>query len=205
MPNLTPTLDLQEIAELKNLLEELSASLMQREENLAKALSNLQKWDELSRVIAELRTPVREMKNHTEIFAAKAEALIDDIQLREILNQAIENQDKNLTDYLQKASANVLKISSEMNSSLKEVILINSNLVQKFSAYLAVTTQNKQEQNQILNKVKSLSLMMILGFIFASVLPLIVIYVNPPVSPRHSKVLDALYERIFPDNPSDKK
>jgi len=191
--------ELSELLEIKKLLEELSVSLLEKEDTFAQAINNVKKWEELSRVIADLRVPVRDLKTSTESLMSKAETLIDDIQLREILTEMIQSQNENLTSYLERANANVLKISSEMNNSLKEVIMINSNLVHKFSSYLATVTQNKKEQSEILKRIKQLYLILGGGLILAIVLPLFAVYTMPPMSPKYAKVLDALHERIFSD------
>jgi len=191
--------ELQELLELKQLIEELATSLIEKEDKFANAINNVKKWEELSHIIAELRVPVRDLKSSTESIISKAETLIDDIQLREILTEMIQTQNDNLNAYLDKAHTNVLKISSEMNNSLKEVILINSNLVHKFSTYLATVTQNKKEQSDILQKIKQLYIILAGGLVAAIIIPLFVVYTNPPMSPRHAKVLDTLYQRVFSD------
>lgn len=188
---------LREITELKELLEQLDSKLIEQETTFSQLLKDAKKWDELARLIAELRVPVRELKTSTESLMRKAETVLDDVELRELMNELIDNQNKNLQDYLDKANSNALRIASDLNANLKEVITLNSNLIQKFSNYLTIVAGSKQGERGLNRKVNQLYLLVIIGFSLSIITPLFAFYFYPPFPARHTKVLDALYERLF--------
>jgi spore coat protein CotF len=187
----------KELKELSEFLEKSCEAVIEREEQLEQILKNLKKWDELSLIIQGLRVPVEELKNSTQTLCTKAETLVDKVELGAILEQAIQIQNQYLTEYLERANYQIKKVVEDVNEPLQEIIVSHSSLIQKFYSYLELNTQKGKKQDLIIRQQKIIIFTIVVGFVASVFIPLSILYTYPPTSPKHSQVLELLYERLF--------
>jgi len=184
---------------LKTLLEGQAIALLDRENKLGELVRDSQKWTEISQVISDLRKPVAEIRFYLESAKSKIESLIDQNQLRDILEEAIKAQNQSLNDYLFQANESIAKRMKTVQEPLREVIDNNNVLIQQFSDYLATLHQGRRGQVGVERKVNLVLGMLLVTAIFPPIVMLTVLYSNPPVAPKHERVLEKLHQRLFPN------
>ena len=184
---------------LKTLLEGQAIALLDRENKLGELVRDSQKWTEISQVISDLRKPVAEIRFYLESAKSKIESLIDQNQLRDILEEATKAQNQSLNDYLFQANESIAKRMKTVQEPLREVIDNNNVLIQQFSDYLATLHQGRRGQVGVERKVNLVLGMLLVTAIFPPIVMLTVLYSNPPVAPKHERVLEKLHQRLFPN------
>jgi len=189
----------EDLQTLKTLLEGQAIALLDRENKLGELVRDSQKWTEISQVISDLRKPVAEIRFYLESAKAKIETLIDQNQLRDILDEAIKAQNQSLNDYLFQANESIAKRMKSVQEPLREVIDNNNVLIKQFSDYLATLHEGRRGQMGVERKVNLALGMLLVAAILPPVLTLTVLYSNPPMAPKHERVLEKLHQRLFPN------
>jgi len=189
----------EDLQTLKTLLEGQAIALLDRENKLGELVRDSQKWTEILQVISDLRKPVAEIRFYLESAQSKIESLIDQNQLRDILDEAIKAQNQSLNDYLFRANESIAKRMKSVQEPLREVIDNNNLLIQQFSDYLATLQEGRRGQAGVERKMNLVLGMLLAVAILPPIVTLTVLYSHPPVAPKHERVLEKLHQRLFPN------
>ncbi|MCS7062517.1 MAG: hypothetical protein NZM04_00465 [Methylacidiphilales bacterium] len=186
-----------DIAETIQYLQELAVALTEHLETLQALRQDTHKWQELAHLLAELKLPVTQLKSQTETLAAKAQTLIDQNQLQAVMDTFIQYQNQQLQQYLLNANSQISHAAHEINSGLSHITKLNSELLKKIAEYLGTKTIEKYNAKQIDKSIAQLKLIVIAACTAAALLPLAILYTNPPIAPHHKRLLDTLHNQII--------